>query len=344
VSNSPTPTTTITLQDPGFRLPPAVQASIDRANGMIAAQATPVPTAEDTPPADAADVTTTATEVTEPVTEPTAQPGKPTDWEGRYKAMKGRHDKAQEQIGALTADLSELRRTVAHLQAARPAAPAQPVQIAAGFTAEDLTDEERNDYGPDLLNVVEKVAGRKIASVIGAFEQKFGEIEQKVQGVTQVTQLSAKDRFTQSLTNRVPNWRQLNRDEGFLGWLDEMDQFSGQTRLALLQQAHRDEDAPRCAAIFEGYLQVANPPAAPQKETKSDQQPSGKVSLESLAAPGRARSAAPTPGPGDKPIIARTDIEKFFADVRRGLYRGNEAEKNRIEAEIFEATNEGRVR
>ncbi|WP_020095683.1 hypothetical protein [Methylobacterium sp. 285MFTsu5.1] len=332
---------TTTLKDGGFRLPAGVAASIQRANDLMANQGQPTPVPTDDDPALEAPVPEPAP-VTVEVTPP-ADPAKPVNWEERYKAMKGRFDKAQEDLRTATADIAELRRSLAHAQAARPAAPATAT-ISPQFTAEDLTEEERNDYGEDLLKVVDKVAGRKIAQVVGAFEQKFGEIEQKVQGVTQVTQLSAKERFTQSLTDRVPNWRELNRDEGFLDWCEEIDQFSGQKRLDLLRNAYQSEDAPRCAAIFAGFLKEANPSAAPRSETTAAPKPTGKVPLESLAAPGRARSTAPTAGPGDKPIIARSDIQKFYSDVQKGLYRGRDAEKAAREEEIFQATQDGRVR
>lgn len=338
-----TPDNTVTLQDTGFKLPPGVAASIQRANDLMAAQTQP---AGDTPPAEDNTTAEVTPEVTpEPASEPAAAPEPKKDsWEHRYLSMKGRHDKLVEDNRQLTADIAELRRALAHAQAARPAAPAPVAGLSTKFTAEDLTPEERADYGEDLLKVVDKVAGRKLAEVVGAFEQKFGEIEQKVQGVAQVTQISAKERFGQTLTDRVPNWRELNRDDNFLDWCEEIDPFSGQKRLDLLRNAYNSEDAPRCAAIFQGYLKVANPSAAPRNETTAAPKPTGKVPLESLAAPGRARSTAPDVGPGDKPIIARSEVDKFYSDVQRGKYRGKEAEKDRREAEIFEALNEGRVR
>jgi hypothetical protein len=345
-----TQTETTTLHDSGFRLPAGVAAAIERANQLMAnpGQAAPegdTKPADAAPPAPPAEPTPEATPpVTPEVTPPASDPAKPVNWEHQYKSIKGRFDKSQEEVRQLTADIAELRRALAHAQATRPADPAPAAPLTAQFSTEDLTDEERNDYGEDLLKVVDKVAGRKIAQVVGAFEQKFGSLEQKVQGVAQVTQLSAKERFAQTLSDRVPNWRELNRDEGFLDWCEEIDQFSGQKRLDLLRNAYQSEDAPRCAAIFQGYLKVANPSAAPRSETTAAPKPSGKVPLESLAAPGRARSTAPDAGPGDKPIIARSEIEKFFSDVRRGVYRGRDAEKAAREAEIFVATQEGRVR
>ena len=70
-----------------------------------------------------------------------------------------------------------------------------------------------------------------------------------------------------------------------------------------------------------------------------------KVSLERLAAPGRAKTAAaPSAAPAEKPIFTRAQIADFYAQSTAGKFRGNLAEKARIEAEIFAAQREGRVR
>jgi hypothetical protein len=37
------------------------------------------------------------------------------------------------------------------------------------------------------------------------------------------------------------------------------------------------------------------------------------------------------------------DIEKFFVDVRQGKYKGREAERDKIERDIFAAQRENRI-
>lgn len=69
-----------------------------------------------------------------------------------------------------------------------------------------------------------------------------------------------------------------------------------------------------------------------------------KVPLAKFAAPGRAKTAAGTSAPAEKPIITRAQIAAFYADIANGKYRGKDAEKAKLEATIFEAQREGRIR
>jgi hypothetical protein len=48
--------------------------------------------------------------------------------------------------------------------------------------------------------------------------------------------------------------------------------------------------------------------------------------------------------PTDKPIYTRPQIKTLYEQHRRGAYLGREAEWTRIEADIFAAQREGRIR
>jgi hypothetical protein len=61
-----------------------------------------------------------------------------------------------------------------------------------------------------------------------------------------------------------------------------------------------------------------------------------------LAAPGRAKSAAAA-APAEKPFFTSAQITRFYADVNSGKYRGREADKAKLEAQIFDAQREGRI-
>jgi hypothetical protein len=65
------------------------------------------------------------------------------------------------------------------------------------------------------------------------------------------------------------------------------------------------------------------------------------LTLQSLAAPGGARSAQHQPA--EKPMYTAEDISKFFTDCAAGRWRHREQERAAIEADIFRAQHEGRV-
>lgn len=106
--------------------------------------------------------------------------------------------------------------------------------------------------------------------------------------------------------------------------------------------AFEKADGQRVLRFFQGFLsdEAATGPATTQTEP-----PNGKVPLETFAAPGRAKAPAASVAiaPVEKETITHAQIAAFYSDVQRGRFRGNEAEKDRLEAMIFEAQAEGRV-
>jgi hypothetical protein len=107
-------------------------------------------------------------------------------------------------------------------------------------------------------------------------------------------------------------------------------------------------------AFFNGFLaeEAAVDPAnsgqdnrdTPPSPNGSKQAAPPKVPLENMAAPGRAKTGAGNSSSSEKPIITRREVSEFYAEVAAGKYRGNEAEKERLERQIFEAQRDGRLR
>ena len=145
------------------------------------------------------------------------------------------------------------------------------------------------------------------------------------------------------LDNSLPDWRDINRDDEFLAWLDQIDIFSGQRRKDMLLNAHSQNSGPRVAAFFESFRKEAAALAPKAKASEQPVQKTPTVSLDQLAAPGRARSAAPERPADETPFISRAQIAKFYADKASGKYRGREQEAVRFERDIAAASSEGRI-
>jgi hypothetical protein len=58
-------------------------------------------------------------------------------------------------------------------------------------------------------------------------------------------------------------------------------------------------------------------------------------------APGRSRSSPPAGQ--NQQTYTTADISKFYDDVRKGVFKGRDEEKNRLERDIFSAQQEGRI-
>lgn len=280
-----------------------------------------------------ADLTTSAP-VTQEVT-----PSDDQSWEHKYKSMKGRFDRSQGQIQQLSDQIQSLQNVIASLQASQAAAPAAESYAPERF----LTPEEESDYGQDFLNVVGKKAKEELLPIVKQYEAKIAQLEQQLKGVGGYMQQDARQRMLSILSERVPEWEVLNKNETFLNWLQLPDMYSGAIRHNLLKEAYERNDAPRVAAFFQGFLAeeaATRPATADAGETEGAVAP--KVDPMTLAAPGRAKSAAAA-APAEKPFFTSAQIAKFYTDVNAGKFRGREAEKNKLEAQIFEAQREGRI-
>ena len=332
--------------DPNVKLPAAVMAAAQRSEDLLKAQTEPQgeTPAEETPAETPPEVTNSDTNFTKAADEaPQVKDVKaPSDdnWEHRYNSMKGRFDQSQQNVQRLSQEVSQLHRLMAEMQATQ-AAPAQ-----ADTRFERLvTPEEENDYGSEFLGVVGKKAKEELTPEIKALRAKIAELEGRVQGVTSSVVQDARQKMYNALDNDLPNWRELNSNPEFLSWLNLPDAYSGAIRKELLNAAYQRNDALRVAAFFKGFIsdEAATNPAGSSLE-RGVSPKANKPSLETLAAPGRAKTAAPAGGPAEKPFFTTAQITQFYSAVNRGEFRGREDEQKQIEAQIFAAQREGRIR
>lgn len=260
-------------------------------------------------------------------------------WEHRYNSMKGRFDRAQAQLSQQAERVAALERMLAAMQA-------QPrsSETSSELRAERLiTPEEEQDYGSDFLNVVGKKAKEELLPIVSKYEAEIAGLKAQLAGVGNYVAQDAQSRMMSSLDRDVPYWREQNVNPEFLSWLALPDPYSGTIRHEMLKAAWERHDAPRVAAFFTGFLSeeaAYKGPAGSETPAKS----AGKISLETLAAPGRAKTAAASSAPAEKPLITSAQISKFYADVAAGRYSGRDEEKVRFERSIFEAQREGRIR
>jgi len=221
-------------------------------------------------------------------------------------------------------------------------------EVTPEVTTEKLvTPEEENDYGQDMLKVVGKRAREEISPLLSAQSKKIAELEAKLNGVNGHLAQNSQEKMLATMDGRMPNWRDVNRNSDFLDWLSLPDAYSGAIRHNLLKAAYAAGDASRVLAFFNGFLaeEAATSPAQAEPEigiTPVKRVP--KIPLASLAAPGRAKTAAASGPPAEKPIITRAQIATFYADAAAGKYRGRDDLRNGLEQQIFAAQREGRIR
>lgn len=234
--------------------------------------------------------------------------------QGRYDKLKADTDK---RIGELERELEALRK-------------AGPKASASG-----VTDEEREAYGEDLIDLMERVADSK-------YGKEIQELRQRVASTPPPTSSeNTMDTETQAMYDYmdkvIPDWRTQNQDPGFLKWLQEEDPIAGRRRQEILQDASANKSAVHIARIFTAYRQTAPMASPPASQGASD-----GVDLASLAAPTSGGGSAPS-GSASVVVYTNDEVAKFYADVGKGRYKNNPEGKAKMERELATAAREGRI-
>lgn len=278
---------------------------------------------------------------------PPAQQGEQDglSWEQRARSTNGRLEQALNTNQLLTRRVNDLEREIGTMRINTAAPAAQPAKIREQL----IKPEELNDYGEEFFDVVGRRAKEEFSPMVETLEERITRLESGQQAVGKVVEKTQQRGLYDQLHDDVPEWRDINHSQQFKDWLTIPDPYSGRQRNEMLQEAFTRHDANRVVNFFRGFLTEATglPSNAPRQNGNSAPPlPNGngseKPSLESFAAPGRARSG-PQETPPDKPVYTPAWIAKFSADKRTGKYRGREAEADAIERDIYQAQHEGRI-
>ena len=281
-----------------------------------------------------------------PVQDPPVDPAGDT-WEHRYRTLQGKYEA---EIAATQHELAQLRQLIANMSAQPPApAPVQPAAPPARATTV-VPPEDVETYGEDLVVAARRWARAEMADEIADLKQQLDDVRgntRRLDANSTWARIEAGFNADPELGSR---WRALNNDSGFIAWLALPDPYAGVPRQQLLGQATASGDVGRCMLFFRTYLNeqtaVRPGPAPVIDQTLPNGGAAGNPTLEDLAAPGRsaAGSQGGAGGASQGRIWTRASITTFYDDVRRGKYRNRDAEMRQLEADIFAASNEGRIR
>lgn len=327
----------------------ATKAHFEQADETVAEANEPTAAADDAgfDAANDADNAAEGATRTEAVTEHKAEDENSETYAQRFRSLQGMFAREQannRDLQARTAQLEQLLASLSQQSASNP--PARTEQAETLVTEQDV-----EDYGSSI-DVMRKVSREELRPLTGRLSQIESYLQQltvslntsivpQVQQVAQQQAVSAEDRFWQNLGAKVPNWQQINNDKTFHEWLLDVDPLTGTSRQSHLEQAQRNLDANRVAAFFAAFSEqtgkyMTNAGAQPNRSAQATE-------LEKQVSPGKGRSAnAAASSKADK-TYSPNDIRKFFDDVRAGKYKGREAERNRLERDIFAAQAEGRI-
>lgn len=260
----------------------------------------------------------------------------------KYKTLQGMYNaevpRLHQQNRELNQRVQQMEQLLASLSAQKESATAAPQVVEKLVTERDVAE-----YG-ESIDVMRRVSLEEVSPMmqrLAKLEQQLTQMQTvvpQVQAVAQRQQLSAEQQFWTDLTALVPNFRDINADGDFQTWLLQPDPLTGITRQTYLDDAQRALDARRVSNFFRTWLDTTGQAV--------DAQPTGRATnpeLEKQVAPGRSRGSG-TPAASNKAkVYSPQDIQKFFDDVRSGKYKGREADRDRIERDIFAAQRENRI-
>lgn len=268
---------------------------------------------------------------------PQAQPPTPENWEHRYHSMRGRYEQAQTTIGSMQEQMSEMGQELMRIQQVLGNRPAPQQQQPQKL----LTDADVQNYGPELLDVVQRAAKEAVSPDLSRVEQE----NQRLRAEVAQTKRAG---VYEALDAQLPNWRQINNSPRFKQWLRLPDLYSGRVRIEMLNEALQAAQTPRVLQFFKGFIgdeeATGQVSTDPQSQAGDNPPRTAAVPLEALAAPGKARPATGnTQLPADKPRYSRDQIKWFYSQQGRQSYVGRDQDRAHDEQAIFAAQREGRV-
>lgn len=243
-------------------------------------------------------------------------------WEHRFNVLQGKYNS---EIPALRHENDELKqqvadkdRRIAELEQQAPAAD------SSGVTDDQLS-QFKQEFGEDLVTFVERMVKQRSP----APQPDTGntrEMQERLDRLEAERKEDAQARFWVNLEKAVPTFREINADAKFHQFLAQFDPQTGKQRQQALSEAQQALDAKGVADVFQSYLDQAGPAPRPQV-------PEEQV---------EPRTTRATEAPQGKKLWTRAEIGQFYRDKNSGRYGAEEAE--RLEADIFAAQTEGRVR
>ncbi|MBT7538603.1 MAG: hypothetical protein HN683_04645 [Gammaproteobacteria bacterium] len=260
----------------------------------------------------------------------------PAVWKQKYKTLQGMYDaevpRLHSQVKNLETQIETLNSQVTALTTQQEQAPT-PQSVERTSL---VTDEDRQEFGEDLIEVQRKVAREETADLTKRFEaleaenamlkQQQGETENKV----------STQSFEQRLARLVPDFEEINTNPSWIAWLNEVDPILRGPRMGAAQNAYAEGDAEAVAHYVQLFKDTEQPVDTPD--------PTPSKELESQIQPSTTSTAATTAPSVNGKIYNDAAVRKMFLKVMELNANGRTEEARKLEAEIDSAYTENRVK
>jgi len=290
----------------------------------------------------AADTEVELIEEAPPQDEPVLEEAAPADdiqeevtdtFKQKYSTLKGKYDaevpRLHQQVRELTEQMNAIRKDAEAAKKVEAEKPKEKVSY--------VTDADREEYGDDLIDFQRRVAKEQAQEYEGRFEQQAKVIEELREQVSNTGSQVGEVGFTQKLNVLVPGFDQLDNDERWVAWLNEVDPMTRGPRRDQAQAAFNSGDAEAVAH----YVSLFRESIEPIANGKSDRQ----TELEKQVAPNRSASSTATRSVGkDAKVYSANELTKSWNKIRTLNTDGKYDDAAKLEAELTLAYMEGRVK
>jgi len=309
-------------------LPKSIRQQIEDAQKHYEPAANPeanAPTPEPETVAPAAPDTAAQSAEPDPNDEKHSQPDEPkrseSYWEHRFNVINGKY---AAEVPALRDEVKSLKSAIEQkdLQMTEMKDAPAPTGNIGGLTDAQI-QQGKDEFGEDFVSFVQQMIDSKAAP---ADNSKMQELEGKVRQFEERELQKTQASFWTVLGELAPDWKTINADPKFHAFLAQYDPQTGKQRQSDLVTAQQALDADGVGRIFNAF-KVQQP--EPQRKIPDDQ-----IDPQSS----RTNAAAPQGGH----IWTGPEIKQFYQEKAQGKFGEDEGQK--LEADIFRAQSEGRIR
>ena len=250
----------------------------------------------------------------------------------KYATLLGKYDaevpRLHQQVRELNGELGQIRKDIA-------AKPVEPTKSKEKVSF--VTDEDRAEYGEELLDVQRRVAQEVSQDYEDRLERQDAVIAKLQEKLASTGSQVGEMDFSQRLQQAVPDWSQIDNDERWVAWLNEHDPMLRGQRRVLAQAAFDNGDVDAVSDYVKLWKTSLGEPDAAKQNRKTE--------LEKQVAPNRSASSTRTQSAAQNSKIYSTrEVDNAWTKVRTLNTRGQYAEAEKLEAELTVAYMEGRVR
>ena len=272
---------------------------------------------------------------TEPSQEGSTPAGDDESFEQKYRVLQGKYNA---EIPRLQNQVSQLYQEVSRLQHEKEQLSQQPgpeQNIPDQKEISGIDPESLSEYGDEFGNLAKSF--NALLEQNKRLQEELGSIKDSTQHIQKDQHSTKEARFWDALSQTVPQWQDVNQNQDFLNWLTQEDPVSGTVRQRILEHHQGNFNAQGVANVFKAWMNESGHKANKQSTETAETKPQPRnVQPQTTRAEG--------PDAASQGQWTRAQIKEHYDSYNKGKWSGREDEWKKIERQMMQAVQEGRVR